>query len=519
MRVKKASLLVNPRAGENVVKLPDVLAVLAAAGWKTEIALKEYGKHIIGLANKASQGKADLIIAQGGDGTLNQVVNGVMSVPKSRRSVVGILPGGTANVWAGEIGVPIEPVKAALALVNSKERSVDVGRLEIHSIQFPGEEARPVTGGNKKKIQKESKEIRHHFLLMAGIGIDAAIMGNVSKPLKYRVGPLAVGVSALKELPAHHTFPIEIQSVGAESTGDLLWKGEALQVVIGNTRSYAKANSIELTPDAYIDDGLLDVCVITAGDPLTTIQQISSLLLRQRPSNTSAEFFHGAHLQIKVPASISFHLDGSAVKLKDYLSKADYERLEQLEDASQVMVTYQFDAVPHALTVAIPQTYTNELFENGDEKHEHKGIVEAKQQHEHQPEGKLPETTMQHETEATETQSEPKESQHDESLRKELPDFVDSLVKNGRKVTVIAKTVNPEKKETYILAGSVHKDNTGEDVPVAVVLDAETTLFDHQGKSLKDIKTAIDSLQEGTLIIVEGSKSKRGVITARRAVL
>ena len=67
--------MINPRTGENVAKITDVLAILAAAGWKTSIALKEYGGHSLKLAQQASEDKSDLVIAYGGDGTLDQVVD------------------------------------------------------------------------------------------------------------------------------------------------------------------------------------------------------------------------------------------------------------------------------------------------------------------------------------------------------------------------------------------------------------------------------------------------------------
>src|SRR5205823_8313504 len=135
--------------------------------------------------------------------------------------------------------------------------------------------------------------------------IDAAVMENVSKPLKYRIGPLAVGLSMAKELPTHHPFPVEIQGTHG---GEPLWKGEALQVVIGNTRRYG--DIAEMTPNAYIDDGVLDICVITSGDPLSTVQQITALLFRRKPDNTVSEYFRGAHFTISVPASINMQLDG-----------------------------------------------------------------------------------------------------------------------------------------------------------------------------------------------------------------
>src|SRR5947209_1037382 len=342
MKSKRACLVINPRAGQNIARLTDVIAVLAAAGWKTDIAIKEYGGHTMGLATKAAEVGYYLVIAYGGDGTLNNVVNGVMNA-KGQHSIVGVIPGGTANVWAGEVGIPVDPVKAALTLINSEARKVDIGYVEVEALTFPEttsyaqvQSPSDASNGNKdrKKKIKPTPKARHHFLLMAGLGLDAAIMGHVSKPLKYKIGPLAVGVSAAKELPQQQPFPIEIRSSGRGHDGEVLWKGEALQVVIGNTRRYA--NVAEMTPDAYIDDGVLDVCVITAGNPLTTLQQVASLLLRRKPDNTTAEYFQGAHFMITVPASIDMQVDGSAVKLKVYLSKADRAALRQVDDAQQI---------------------------------------------------------------------------------------------------------------------------------------------------------------------------------------
>lgn len=526
---KKAALVINPRTGQNVTKITDVLAVLSAAGWKTSIALKEYGGHSMELANEAAENKSDLVLAYGGDGTLSQVVNGVMDTKGQSR--VGVIPGGTANVWAGEIGVPTDPVKAALSLVNSEPRKVDVGHVDILGLDFPRTEEAQGKNGHKKKMKpiKGSAKAKHHFLLMAGLGIDAAIMGNVSKPLKYRIGPLAVGLSAAKELPSQHPFPIEIRSSTDDS--EPLWRGEALQVVIGNTRRYG--DIAEMTPNAYIDDGVLDVCVVTAGDPLTTMQQITSLLLRKKPDNLTAEYFHGAHLYIRVPASVPMQLDGSAVKLKDYLDKADYTALQQVGNQEQVMITYRFDAMPHALEVFIPCTYNDALFERSHSsegkqephhfeqlpKHAEKSHVKAsKHKDDEQAEMEQQHHTMEAETQAaSEHHDDNKEKKHDEEMSKEFPAIVDSLLENGRKVTVVGKAPDAEKPGTYIVAGGALKESTGELKPVAVVVNAETTLFNRNGGHMQ--LDALQELQEGTTLVVEGKKSKRGVIHARRMVI
>jgi YegS/Rv2252/BmrU family lipid kinase len=507
MKCKKASLVINPRAGENLAKLSDVLAVLAAAGWRTELALKEYGGQTMDLAARAAKKGSDLVIAYGGDGTLNQVVNGVMQA-KGQHSIVGLIPGGTANVWAGEINMPGDPVKASLMLVDSDARTVDLGHVEVEGLTFPDvpqDEQRPHGKQSGKKKAKAMSQVKHHFLLMAGLGIDAAVMGHVSKPLKYQVGALAVGVSAAKELPMQHPFPVEIRVGGAE----VLWKGEALQVVIGNTRRYA--DIVQMSPDAYIDDGILDVCVITAGDPLTTMQQIVSLLLRRKPDNFSAEYFHGAHLSISVPASIALQLDGSAVKLKDYLSKSECKALAHVGDAAQVMVTYRFDTMPHALQVAIPRTYDDALFQESDS---------ADHQQEESAQATAEQLKDQHTQQQKDEQSQ-EQYQHNgklsEQKQQKALEHVKALLERGRKVTVVGVSPNPSKKNTYIVAGSATKQRTGEAQPVAVCIDKRTTVMRQTGEGVSP--TVVPKLHEGETIVVDGKKSKRGVMCAKQVVI
>src|ERR1051326_6748639 len=218
MGTKKAWLVINPKDGSNVSKLTAILAILAAAGWETDIALKQYGGHSMELATSAAKKGYDVVIAYGGDGTLSQVVNGAMN-GKSRKTMVGLIPGGTANVWANEVGVPGDAVKAALTLVSSEDRRVDVGCVNIKSLSFlptiqgndqpaPGEYDAE-TGAQVRKVKSTTKA-KHHFLLMAGLGIDAAVMSGVNKSLKERIGVAAVGLVAAEKLPQQHTFPLEL---------------------------------------------------------------------------------------------------------------------------------------------------------------------------------------------------------------------------------------------------------------------------------------------------------------------
>ena len=161
---RKACIVVDLRTGQHVANIPDLIAVLAAAGWKTDIALKEYGGETFQLAERAARQGYDLVIGYGGDGTLNDVVNGVMSA--RGKSLVGDIPGGTFNEWAGTISVPDNPVKAALTIVNSDAHKVDLGHVAVESLTFPNsaeDDQQLKTGKRTQKKPRTSSRTRQFF--------------------------------------------------------------------------------------------------------------------------------------------------------------------------------------------------------------------------------------------------------------------------------------------------------------------------------------------------------------------
>jgi YegS/Rv2252/BmrU family lipid kinase len=485
MKSKTAYLIINPRLGKKVDALTAMIAALSAAGWKTHTAIKEFGGHTRKLARKAAEAGYDLVIGFGGDGTLNQIVNGVMAV-KRNRCIVGVIPGGTANVWAHEIGMSADPVKACLLLINSEGCKVDVGHVAVDSF--------PIASGKNdgEKEDRQARRARHHFLLMAGLGVDAAIMSQVPTSLKERIGKAAVALAALKTLPSEHAFPIEIWSSGEGTEERLRWRGKAIQLIVGNTRRYG--DFAEATPDALIDDGALDVCVITAGNPLSTIEQIFSILLHRNPRSGRCERFRAPRFWIRAPRSIDLQLDGSRVKLDDGLPAAETKERHQKKNAEAAMVTYRFDAIPRALHVAIPCTYDGELFENGFAK-------------------KIARTARKHSPDQDAVRG---AARKPKDLRHESRGF-DTLLNHGRKITVVGVTPNPERDATYIVAGEISEKNTRASKPVAVRIDHNTTLIGPKRERLP-ISFAAEFV-ENAVIVVEGKQSKRGVVRAKRVLV
>jgi YegS/Rv2252/BmrU family lipid kinase len=351
MKRTTACLVVHPRSGKNLARVADVVSVFTRAGWTTDVVVKESKGQTMELAARAAEAGYDFVIAYGGDGTLNHVVNGVLAFAGQRPAAVGVIPGGTANVWAAEVGIPSDPVRAAQMLVESDVRNVDVGHVGVESLTL---------GGGSSAFDRDAARApgaRRHFLLMAGLGVDAALMGRTSAPLKHRLGVAAVVLTAVKQLPVLRTYPVVIRSGVNDS---LVWEGKALQLVVGNTRLYGKV--ARMTPDALIDSGELDLSVITAQSRFSALAQVIAVMLRGRPAHTHSKAARGVGFRVSAPASVDLQLDGSAVKLKKYLTGAAREALATAQERNEVTVNYRFDAVAGALRIAIPVGYAGALF-------------------------------------------------------------------------------------------------------------------------------------------------------------
>jgi hypothetical protein len=159
------------------------------------------------------------------------------------------------------------------------------------------------------------------------------------------------------------------------------------------------------------------------------------------------------------------------------------------------MVTYRFDAMPHAVRVAIPSTYDGALFEK----------VTAKEK---------PQVTLHEQKDADavqQNQSSVEEMQH------ESQELITTLLSNGHRVTVRGVATQPQKHHTYIIAGTVPHRMTGDSTPVALCVDESVIVLRHSGEHISPL--LIQELREGAVIFVEGKKSKYGVIRATQVVI
>jgi len=224
----------------------------------------------------------DVIAAAGGDGTVNEVLNGIGDEPEGFARVrLGVLPLGTVNVFARELKIPLRLESAWRVLRRGNEAKIDLGRAEF------AEEGRP--------------QVRY-FAQLGGAGLDARAIELVSWKLKKSAGPLAYVVAGLQAL-AEPQPQIRVTAGGETRTGEL--------VLLGNGKFYGGA--FHIFPTAELRSGRLDACVFPKVNSANLLRLVPGLLLRRKLSETLVHRLHGETIALTSAGPAAFELDGEWV--------------------------------------------------------------------------------------------------------------------------------------------------------------------------------------------------------------
>lgn len=231
------------------------------------------------LAAEAVTEDFNTVVAAGGDGTVNEVLNGLGDIPDGfERARLAVLPLGTVNVFARELRIPLRPGVAWDCIRRGSETLIDLPRVEFN-----------VQGSPQAR----------YFAQLAGAGLDARAVELVAWKLKKRIGPLAyvmAGLQALMDTPAKITAVADKHT----ATGGL--------VLIGNGRLYGGA--FRVFPQADLRDGLLDVCVFPRVNWFTLARCGPQLLLRGSLPASSVQVFQGKSITLTAPNRTPTEVDG-----------------------------------------------------------------------------------------------------------------------------------------------------------------------------------------------------------------
>lgn len=232
------------------------------------------------LAAESVREGFDVVVAAGGDGTLNEVLNGIGDVPDGfAQTRLGVLPLGTVNVFARELRIPLKLEAAWKVILAGRETAMDLPKVEFGP---------------------ESARACRYFAQLAGAGLDARAIQLVDWRLKKKFGPLAYVYAGLKALMEKKSALI-----AADSNHTL----HAQLVLVGNGRLYG--GDFQTFDQARMNDGLLDVCVFPKVNFFTLLRCVGPLLFAGRLPESVVQRFQAATFSIV--GNSAFELDGELI--------------------------------------------------------------------------------------------------------------------------------------------------------------------------------------------------------------
>ncbi|KQT02028.1 diacylglycerol/lipid kinase family protein [Cellulomonas sp. Leaf395] len=203
----------------------------------------------VGQTRAAVAQGADVVVAIGGDGTVRAVAEGLVGtgVP------MGLIPLGTGNLLARNLDLPLsDPMAALRTALEGRDRTIDVGWLRVHRWQSEIDD--PVSDAVDALVDEQDLPRDHIFLVIAGLGFDAAMVAGTDEQLKARVGWIAYFVSGMRHLHGRRTrIHVRLDDQPMTST-------RLRSLLIGNCGKLP--GGITLLPDALLDDGWLDIAAI-----------------------------------------------------------------------------------------------------------------------------------------------------------------------------------------------------------------------------------------------------------------
>jgi YegS/Rv2252/BmrU family lipid kinase len=286
----KIKLIINPLAGINakkhLEKFKNILGAgnglekfksILGAGNELDVQLTKKRYDSFYFSQQSAKEGYDIIVAGGGDGTINQAINGI--VHSGVNVPVGFIPLGTSNAYAMSLGLPMDPIKACQFILKKNIKRIDLGRTN--------------SGAGFR-----------YFISMAGAGFDAQTVHSVNPTfVKIFGGILAHIIAGAYSLLTSDRarLHVEIDNV----------KHECYQIFIFNGKFYG--GFIKAAPHADMTDGYLDVYLFQKGKKKDVIRYFSGVVGRYHLKFKDIDYFRAKNVKIVASEEVLVHLDGETI--------------------------------------------------------------------------------------------------------------------------------------------------------------------------------------------------------------
>ncbi|MBS6397285.1 MAG: YegS/Rv2252/BmrU family lipid kinase [Clostridiales bacterium] len=271
--VKKLYFIYNPHSGRGKIrtKLFDILQVFSDAGYELTVCPTQRPKDAVKRISELSD-DYELVVCSGGDGTMDEVVQGMMQ--RKKRIPIGYIPSGTVNDFARSLKIPRNMVQAARIAVEGRDFKCDTGT-------FNGE----------------------HFVYIAAFGIFTDVSYSTSQDMKNILGHIAYLLEGMKRVVNIPTCHMRFESEECSGEGDYIFG------MVTNSRSVGGFKSI-IGRNVQFDDGVFEVTFIRSPQNPVELQEILSCIVRKEINPRYMDSFRAAHLTVESELPVRWTLDG-----------------------------------------------------------------------------------------------------------------------------------------------------------------------------------------------------------------
>ena len=311
-------IIANPISGKGKAKsvAEQAYAALTESGQQGQLMLTSASGDAKRFAAEAVSDGTRFVIACGGDGTLHEAVNGIATIPDV---TLGVLPCGRGNDFAAAVGVPLKPEAAIATLISGTPIHVDLGRcynsrqpsVSISHQQEPGTEVRKCgSAGPHPSIHppfhpntnNQQPTTNNYFITIATCGYDTEVSRRAAKGTPLFAGTASYAYAAVETL-----FYYETPSVRLE--GDFgIYEGPLLLAATGITSRYG--GGFKIVPDARINDGLFDVCIVRPVSSVTVLRLLVTLFWGGHVKHPAVSMHQTETLKIETDTPMLLYADG-----------------------------------------------------------------------------------------------------------------------------------------------------------------------------------------------------------------
>ena len=295
-------LIANPISGKGHAKnvAEQGYAALTESGKQGQLMLTSASGDAKRFAEEAASDGTQLIIACGGDGTLHEVVNGIATIPDV---TLGVLPCGRGNDFAAAIGVPLKSEAAIATLLSGTPIRVDLGCCySSHQSLAISNQQEDITSPENLLTDSRQPIADCYFVTIATCGYDTEVSRRASKGTPLFAGTASYAYAAVETL-----FYYEPPSVRLE--GDFgTHEGPLLLAATGITNRYG--GGFQIVPNARIDDGLFDVCIIRPVSSLTILRLLVTLFWGGHVGHPAVSMHQTRTLKIETDIPMLLYADG-----------------------------------------------------------------------------------------------------------------------------------------------------------------------------------------------------------------